>query len=434
MLLAFFSVAPAPARAVPAFAAQTGQPCSACHIGGFGPALTPYGRDFKLKGYTARAVKWNVPLSIMVISSYVHTKAAQSGGAAPGYGENDNFSLDQVGLFLAGGVGQHLGGLVQGTYDGVGKAWSWDNADLRAVVQTTVGGADVVFGTSLNNNPTVQDVWNTLPAWGYPYTGTALAPHPAAAPLLSGGFAQRVIGLSGYAWINSRVYLEGGAYGSLHRRALNDLGIDPTSPGNIEDLAPYGRIAFEHPFGSATVQVGAFGMQAHLHPGLDTTTNTTDRYTDLGLDASYQRVRANSDVVAANARYIHEAQSLYASYLLGNVDHPDNTLEDVRFDIAYYFRNRFGGTFGLFDTFGSADPLLYANNLGFKPNSSGATLQIDGTLYPNGGSPLGKRFNLRAGIQFTAYNKFDGGRTNFDGSGRNASDNNTTRIFLWLAY
>ena len=33
-----------PAEALPAFAAQTGQPCTACHIGGFGPQLTPLGR------------------------------------------------------------------------------------------------------------------------------------------------------------------------------------------------------------------------------------------------------------------------------------------------------------------------------------------------------------------------------------------------------
>jgi hypothetical protein len=42
----------APAYAgVPSFAARTGQPCSACHIGGFGPQLTPLRRAFKI-GYT----------------------------------------------------------------------------------------------------------------------------------------------------------------------------------------------------------------------------------------------------------------------------------------------------------------------------------------------------------------------------------------------
>ena len=37
------------AQAIPSFAAQTGMPCSACHIGF--PQLTPFGRAFKMDGY-----------------------------------------------------------------------------------------------------------------------------------------------------------------------------------------------------------------------------------------------------------------------------------------------------------------------------------------------------------------------------------------------
>jgi hypothetical protein len=43
-----------PANALPSFASQTGQPCTACHIGGYGPQLTPLGRAFKIGGYTQR--------------------------------------------------------------------------------------------------------------------------------------------------------------------------------------------------------------------------------------------------------------------------------------------------------------------------------------------------------------------------------------------
>src|SRR5581483_4169441 len=39
-----------PAQALPSFARQTGQPCGTC-LTDF-PALTPYGRRFKLLGYT----------------------------------------------------------------------------------------------------------------------------------------------------------------------------------------------------------------------------------------------------------------------------------------------------------------------------------------------------------------------------------------------
>jgi len=47
--------APLGAEAVPSFAEQTGQRCSACHVGGLGPHLTQFGREFKLGGYTLRA-------------------------------------------------------------------------------------------------------------------------------------------------------------------------------------------------------------------------------------------------------------------------------------------------------------------------------------------------------------------------------------------
>ncbi|MGD0643005.1 MAG: hypothetical protein ABSC22_19870, partial [Roseiarcus sp.] len=39
-----------PASAVPSFARQTGQPCANCHTAF--PELTPFGRRFKLSGYT----------------------------------------------------------------------------------------------------------------------------------------------------------------------------------------------------------------------------------------------------------------------------------------------------------------------------------------------------------------------------------------------
>src|SRR6201987_1339043 len=56
--MAAFAVAPilltieltSPARALPSFARQTGQPCGTCHTDF--PALTPFGRRFKLLGYT----------------------------------------------------------------------------------------------------------------------------------------------------------------------------------------------------------------------------------------------------------------------------------------------------------------------------------------------------------------------------------------------
>src|SRR5450756_127101 len=51
VLAGFLTVGFTPqARALPSFARQTGQPCGTCHTDF--PALTPYGRRFKLLGYT----------------------------------------------------------------------------------------------------------------------------------------------------------------------------------------------------------------------------------------------------------------------------------------------------------------------------------------------------------------------------------------------
>src|SRR5690349_6620726 len=97
-----------PAEAVPAFAEQTGRNCAACHVGGFGPELTPFGREFKLGGYTLR-MHGSVPLSAMAVASWTHTIKDQV--LAPEHlGQNDNLVLDQASLFVDGGIGSHFGG------------------------------------------------------------------------------------------------------------------------------------------------------------------------------------------------------------------------------------------------------------------------------------------------------------------------------------
>ena len=424
------------AAAVPAFAVQTGEPCQGCHVGGFGPQLTAFGREFKLEGYTLRTNSFNVPISAMAVASYLQTAKTQSPAPAPGFSGNDNWALDQFSLFFAGGFGQHLGAFVQGTYDGVAKAWHWDNLDLRATTALKVDKADVTLGASLNNAPTVQDAWNTLPAWGFPYTTSALSPTPGTSPLLNGALAQTSLGLTGYAWINSEVYLEGGAYWSPSASALSHLGVDPTDPGSISGAAPYGRIAFQHDLGPGTLEVGAFGLQAEIFPGLDHTTGFTDRYTDAGVDGSYIWTMTSTDVVTLNARYLHEDQSLKATCALAGVAAgcADNSLNDIHVDGSYYWRNKIGFTVAAFDTTGSANPTLYGGNRTLRPDSTGVTLQIDGTPWGNGSSPLGKRFNTRVGVQYTAYTRFDGAGANFDGMGGNARDNNALRVFVWAAY
>lgn len=437
-------VGTAPASAIPAFAEQTGQRCVSCHVGGFGPQLTPFGRAFKLGGYTLRTKPFNLPVSAMAVASFTSTKRPLPSPAADGFADNNNLALDQVSIFVGGGVGTHIGGFVQTTYDGIGKHFSWDNLDLRAVNSGTIGGKDLVYGLSLNNNPTVTDVWNTLPAWGYPYTGSALAPGPASRPLLSGGLAQNVIGLNAYAWIDSKIYLEVGGYSTPRAGTLRWLGADPYSLGDIEGTAPYGRVAFSQELAGGTAEIGAFGLKANIRPGRDRTTGLTDHYSDVGLDASFIRTIGSSDTLTFNTRYTHERQSFLASCALGIADGSisptplrtcaNGSLNEVRGDISYYWRNKIGATIGAFDITGRRNASLYSGNRIDRPDSTGLLLQLDGTPFSGPNSPFGTRFATRVGIQYTAYSRFDGAKLDYDGTGRNASDNNTIRVFTWVAF
>jgi hypothetical protein len=421
------------AAAVPSFAAQTGQPCNVCHVGGLGPQLTPFGRNFKMNGYTARTVSFNVPVAAFAIASYVRTAKDQPPPPAKNFGLNDNLAVDQVSLFVAGGLGSHLGAFIQNTYDGVTHSFHWDNLDVRAVTKASAKGVNMVFGLDVNNNPTVQDPFNTLEAWGFPYTTSALAPTPGAAPLI-GSLAQNTLGVSGYTWINSQVYAELGGYRSLGAGFLTHAGIDPSAPGKISGIAPYARLAYQKVSGGRNFEVGAFWLNANLFPGHDETTGSTDHYTDLGLDASYQYFAANKDVFTVNGRYTLERQQLDASRGLGLASNVHDRLQDLRADASYYWRNKIGLSAQLFHTWGSRDDLLHVGNRALRPDSSGVTLQLDGTPFGDGKSPLGQRFNLRVGVQYTSYFQFDGAGRNFDGLGRNAHDNNTLRAFTWIYY
>ena len=432
MIAAAF-LAARPANAVPAYAEQTNEPCQACHVGGFGPQLTPFGRAFKLNGYTMRASEGLTnPLSAMAVASYVHTAEDQPAPPAPHYGVNDNASIDQISLFVAGGIGDHFGGFTQWTYDGIGRSFSWDNLDLRATDHVTVQGMDVLLGLSLNNAPSVQDGWNTLPAWGYPYTASDMAPGPAAATIFDGGFAQAVLGTTAYAYWDSSVYTEAGVYWTPSHGFLSAMGTD-SGPGTISGVAPYLRVAYQKDYGDQNFEIGGFGFFPALHPGDDTSTGKTDTYTDLGLDASYQFMGSTENIYSLNARYTHEEQDLKATFLLGGAAKASNTLDDFRIDGSYYWNNTIGGSVQVFDTWGSRDALLYGDNRTLSPDSSGVVLQVDGTPFGHDMSLLGGRFNLRAGLQYTIYTKFDGASTNYDGLGHDASDNDTLRLFVWTA-
>lgn len=422
------------ALALPSFAQQTGHPCEQCHTVAYGPALTDYGRQFKLNGYVYGDSAPSIPLALMVQGGYSQTKADQPDVPAPNYKVNDNFSVDQVSVFIASRIASHLGIFAQITYDGIGHFTHWDNLDLRYARPLTVGSTAIVTGVSVNNNPTVQDLWNSTPAWGFPYISSALAPRPTAAPLI-GGLAQTVLGATAFVSVNNRYYLEAGAYRGLSPKWLNKTGIGADSSPNLSGLSPYWRAAVQFNQEVHFYSVGLFGLDARMQP--DPTIPEKDRFTDFGFDATYQYEGKGAHVVAANAALIHERQNLAASFAGGGSDGISNDLQTFNVNLTYGYQRTWIGTLAVFVSSGSHNAALYtaaalSGSANGSPDSSGYILQAEYIPFGKLNSFAGPWLNARVGLQYTGYSKFNGGTSNYDGFGRSASDNNTLFAFFWV--
>jgi hypothetical protein len=420
------------ALALPSYARQTGQECAACH-NGF-PELTPYGRLFKLNGYTFGGGQSDLPpLAMMVVTSDTHTQVGQPGGAAPHYGPNNNFSWDAASLFYGGAITTNMGAFIQGTYDNVGRNFTWDNLDIRYAGTTRFLDKDTVLGVTLNNNPTVTDVWNSTPAWSFPFVSSGVAPTPQAGTLIEGGFAQQVIGSTTYGYWGNLVYAEFGAYSTLTKGVDSALGVPPAGTTAIKGLAPYWRLAIEPKWGANSFEVGTFGLAATLNPGRVTGFGT-DHAVDIGVDTQYQYL-AELNSVSLQASFITENQTLTASQAIGNTTNGRDHLQSLHIKSTYYYDQTYGGTVGYFNIKGNGDPLLYgAASASNSPNSAGWIAEADYLPFNHGGPSFWPWLNMKIGLQYVLYTEFNGGTTNFDGAGRNGHDNNTLFAFAWFAF
>jgi hypothetical protein len=443
-----------PAQALPSFARQTGQPCGTCHTDF--PGLTPFGRRFKLMGYTVGGGRYRTtpfptseddrnkayvpPISMMAIAGFTNTQSALPPPTDP-YKPNNNVVVSPVSFFWGGAITENIGAFAQVTYnapppggfgDPFGHTWTWDNTDVRFASTTKIFGLDVLYGITANNNPTVQDVWNTTPAWGFPYAVSNIAGTPATHTILEGAFAAHVGSVGGYVWINDLVYLEATAYRTLDFGAQNALGTDPLGAPGMFDVAPYWRVAIEPHIGNHWLMVGAFGMIADVHPFDGTNTASTfaqtDNYTDVGVDSQYQ-YQGDNYWFTLRGSWIHEFQKLDASFTNGLAANPTNELNSLKLQasLAYGSDNRIVLTGQYFDTWGTPDPTLYGGLAsGIIPDSNGFTAEIAYIPFSASAAPGWPWFNARIGLQYVWYDKFDGTTVG-------ASANNTLFLHAWIA-
>jgi hypothetical protein len=480
LLSCFLIVAFAPpAVALPSYARQTGQPCGTCHTDF--PALTPLGRRFKLLGYTVGGGMFRTtpfptfpggsspqaenmraylkanpiggsedkeyvpPISMMAITGFTHTQAPLPPPTDP-FKPNDNIVVSPFSAFWGGAIADNIGAFAQITYnapppggfpDPFGHTWTWDNTDVRFAKTIALGGLNAIVGVTVNNNPTVQDVWNTTPAWAFPYAASTIAGTPATKTVIEGAFSAHVVGAGAYAYINDILYLEATAYRTLDFGAQNALGVDPFgAPGLVDGLAPYWRAALEPHWGNHDLMVGTFGMITNIHNWVDptfvigstATFSPTDKFTDVGFDSQYQ-YQGDNYWLTLRGSYIREFQQLDSTFGMGGAASLNNELNSLHLQasFAYGGDNRIVLTGKYFNTWGTSDPILYGGLAsGFSPNSDGWIAEIAYIPFGTSKAPGWPWLNARIGLDYTFYNKFDG-------TSVGASNNNTLFLHLWLA-
>ena len=420
---------------IPSFSRQTKLACSACHYQF--PQLTPFGRLFKLNGYTLTGLETIgqpadtssetlklapiPPASAMVVTSLTNVAST-----VPATQNNTASFPQQLSLFLAGQVTPKVGAFTQFTYAAPDGKFGIDNVDVRYATHTTLGARDLLFGLTVHNNPTVQDVWNSTPAWGYPFMASEVAPSPAASTIVEGTLSQQVIGVGAYSLWNNLLYAELTAYRSAPQGTAEPL--DSTATNTTKGVAPYWRVALQHLGSSTYAMIGTYGLSSQLYP--EGITGPVNHYTDVGVDGQVEQ-KVGEGTLIGRATFIHESQELNGALAQSppTAEFLSNTLKTFRASASYVPTLRYGVSLAYFLTSGSTDAVLFApapvtGSRTGSPNSSGLLAEFDYNPWQN----------TRLGAQYVAYQKFNGASSNYDAAGRNAGNNNTLYLYLWLAF
>lgn len=428
------------AKAVPSYARQTGMPCEVCHT--VFPELTPFGRLFKLNGYTltglrqiesqqGQALKINAspPLSAMIQIALNH-----EGKRAPTKQNNNVEFPRQLSLFYAGEISPHMGTFLQLTYEqkDAGSSFTWDNTDIRYANHFMLWGQDQIYGLSLNNNPTVEDVWNDTPAWGYPWIHSGEKPYdrlangaPAAPDSMLDSVGGNVAGLGAYTLINNTWYADVSFYRTAMQGALTEPVAAGSASGQLADtldsingVAPYWRLAWQHQFNDSYLEIGTFGMQTQ---GIDVF-NQVDTYTDIGLDTQYE-LPVGPDLLALHASYLTEHQgysaALAQSGLAGAPVNGSDHLRDAHADGVWHFDHRAEIALAYDNWSGTHDTGLYAwsNSADGSPDTAYWTAEAAYLPWEN----------TKFGIQYRAYTKYVGSTTSL-------ANDNYALLYAWLVW
>ena len=407
--------------AVPAFARQTDQSCIACHAGGQYPELTPYGRLFKLTGYTIG--ERTTPVSVMGVigaskmanTDSINTSLSANTGQGLANPTNSKLSFETASLFFAGKISDNVGGFAQVTYDNyaspdasgantVGHSGA-DNIDIRYADQIVTPTSNLIYGLSLNNNPSVTDPWNTSWAWMSYVPSTSgkgsNAYIDATTPYPNHGMPGLISGLNAYAFIDKTFYGEIGFYRTANKAlSFMNSGHDAAP---INGSNPYWRLTYNKEWGPQNLMLGLSGMNGHPYD--------SNAGVGWGDSASYYSVKSNGadfqyqyllDPHTITVQSVYQHQLTSPSAQDGGAPFGTNIF---RLKGSYVYMAKYGGSLSYFNRTGD-----------FNMATSGNTYELFYTPVQN----------IRIGVQYINYTKL--------ASIDNPHDANTVRVYGWFAY
>ena len=274
--------------------------------------------------------------------------------------------------------------------------------------------------------PSISNLWTPVPVWNssgaapaYRSIGKAedFSADPDAPSFDIGGYNAM--------WDDTK-FSEISAYGGLGRDALRVAGMRALDGSDgVSGPILYGHLAVERHFfdGQDQLALGTYGTQASVRPTAISGFGD-DSYTDVALDGTWRWLahpeRSVSDMVSAHVLVLHEGENLIASHAVFGT-RPTDDLTVIRGDASWSWGGDVTPTVQYFQITGSSDPVRLGT-LDGSPDSRGWITELNFLPSDDARSPL-QGFNVRLSLQFIAYSEFDG-------SSRDASQNNTVLLHL----
>ncbi|ACG57009.1 hypothetical protein HY04AAS1_0319 [Hydrogenobaculum sp. Y04AAS1] len=395
-LLSLAVFAPKSSFAIPSFARQTGLACDVCHT--VFPHLTPFGREFKLHGFTydysdlikmvrqaakkRAAEEGGMPNLVinkipMIAVRIAGMWANQDGGSVvphgritdgqgafsqpAGYPTNDTFNLvKDDSLYIAGEITPHLGAWVEiGGWNDHGDAASLAGYDaILNGGDHTVDNKNFTYGLSFENVVGFDDVGQAGPGnWGVPLMNP-LSTHGTLFDPFNG---TPIEGVEAYAMLGD--FTNGGIYGNIGLYAPstgNDEGTNPVATaGSLPASTSYSWAGAKHVdayvnaeywlpgFKNIYSMVGAFGYfgQEKMEGGTNPY-EYSDNVNDYGLEAQAQYIGGKNLVeFFGEVQKQHDSEFYGEDYWTGQLYSTDGTSVNrtgIALKADYYYKRTYG--------------------------------------------------------------------------------------------